>query len=48
LLRNKNYTGNWTWTASGSGQRPVVSSCKHGNEPLDYMKGEEFDWLSDY
>jgi hypothetical protein len=24
---------------SGSGQRPVASSCEHGNEPLGSIKG---------
>jgi hypothetical protein len=27
---------------SYKGQEPVVSSCEHGNEPSDSMKGAEF------
>jgi hypothetical protein len=26
---------------SGSGYRPVMDSCEHGNEPSVYIKGEE-------
>jgi hypothetical protein len=28
--------------SSGSGQRQVVGSCEHGNEPFCYRKGGEF------
>jgi hypothetical protein len=28
--------------ASGSGQRLVVGSCEHGNEPAGSIKGGEF------
>jgi hypothetical protein len=28
--------------ASGSGQGPVVCSCKHCNEPSGLVKGREF------
>jgi len=27
----------------------MAGSCEHGNEPLGFIKGEEFlDWMSDY
>jgi len=32
--------------SSGSGQGPVVGTCKHGNEPLGSIKGRY--WLTDY
>jgi hypothetical protein len=28
--------------ASGTGYGQVAASCEHGNEPLAFMKGEEF------
>jgi hypothetical protein len=28
--------------SSDSGQRPLVGSCEHGNEPLVSIKGGEF------
>jgi hypothetical protein len=34
--------------SSGSGQRPVASSCEHSIEPPGSIKGREFlVWLSD-
>jgi hypothetical protein len=27
---------------SGSGQRPVVGCCEHGNEPLGSVKGGQY------
>jgi hypothetical protein len=34
--------GNCVMDASESGQRLVMGSCKHGNEPSGSIKGEEF------
>jgi hypothetical protein len=28
--------------ATGSGKRPVVGRCEHGNEPSGFIKVEEF------
>jgi hypothetical protein len=43
--------GEIRWEVCGldsSGSGPVMGSCEHGNEPLGSIKGEEFDWVSDY
>jgi hypothetical protein len=35
--------------SSGSGQRPMASSCEHSNEPLGLIKdGKILNWLSNY
>jgi hypothetical protein len=37
------------WSHEGSGEGPVVGSCKHSNEPPSSIKGGEFlDELSVY
>jgi hypothetical protein len=40
ILENK--MGSYELDSSGSGQGPVVRSCKHGNEPSISIKNGQF------